>query len=141
MFFLPCYTQPFSICRAQERLKKAREKSEVPDSQKSLRLQQMHRQTQTFSSFCSQIGHTRPISYCEFSPNNKMLATASWSGLCKLWSIPECEEIRTLRGRNTGFTSDLTVVWNLKLILWWCKFLLHIALFSIYVAAAFSYNF
>ena len=26
----------------------------------------------------SQIGDSRPLSYCSFSPNGKMLATASW---------------------------------------------------------------
>ncbi|PWA30847.1 hypothetical protein CCH79_00020532, partial [Gambusia affinis] len=54
------------------------------------------------NNFCSQIGDDRPISFCHFSPDSKMLATASWSGLCKLWSVPDCALIRTLRGHNTN---------------------------------------
>lgn len=32
----------------------------------------------SLNNFCSQIGDDRPISYCHFSPNSKMLATACW---------------------------------------------------------------
>ena len=47
-------------------------------------------------SFCcqaSQIVDTRPVSWCQFSPDSKMLVTGSWSGLCKLWSLPDCNEV------------------------------------------------
>lgn len=33
---------------------------------------------QNLNNFCSQIGDDRPISFCHFSPDSKMLATASW---------------------------------------------------------------
>lgn len=33
---------------------------------------------QALNNFCSQIGDERPLSFCQFSPNSKMLATASW---------------------------------------------------------------
>lgn len=33
---------------------------------------------QNLNNFCSQIGDDRPISFCHFSSNSKMLATASW---------------------------------------------------------------
>ena len=51
-------------------------------------------------NFSSQIGDTRPLSHCQFSPDDKFLATASWSGLCKLWKVPECSEERVLSGHN-----------------------------------------
>lgn len=33
---------------------------------------------QNLNNFCSQIGDDRPISFCHFSPDSRMLATASW---------------------------------------------------------------
>ena len=33
---------------------------------------------QSLSIEASQIGDERPISYCQFSPNGRVLATASW---------------------------------------------------------------
>lgn len=38
------------------------------------------------------------MAQCAFSPDSKLLLTGSWSGGCKLWSIPECELVSTLAG-------------------------------------------
>lgn len=54
---------------------------------------------QTVTSFCSQVGDTRPVASCRFSPNSKLMATAGWSGSCKLWSVPDCEEVITYQGK------------------------------------------
>lgn len=54
--------------------------------------------TKNFHSKSLQFGDERPIGYCEFSPNSKLLATASWSGLIKLWNVPESENKMVLRG-------------------------------------------
>ena len=48
----------------------------------------------------SQIGDERPISIVRFAPNNKILATGSWSGTVKLWNVPSCTPIRALRGHS-----------------------------------------
>jgi U4/U6 small nuclear ribonucleoprotein PRP4 len=53
---------------------------------------------QKFSNLGSQIGDERPISLVRFAPNNKTLATGSWSGTVKLWNVPACTEITALRG-------------------------------------------
>lgn len=95
----------YSIPRAKERLKRARAHQALPEAQRHARMQEVHRHMRAFNSIGSQIGDTRPISACRFSPDSKMLATASWSGLCKLWSVPECEEIRVLRGHNINVCS------------------------------------
>jgi U4/U6 small nuclear ribonucleoprotein PRP4 len=34
-----------------------------------------------------------------FAPNGETLATGSWSGSVKLWNVPACTPIRTLRGK------------------------------------------
>ncbi|KAJ3604965.1 hypothetical protein NHX12_027016 [Muraenolepis orangiensis] len=92
----------FSLPRAVKRLDEARLQKEVSESTRTVRQQELHKNLQNLNNFCSQIGDDRPISYCQFSPDAKMLATASWSGLCKLWSVPDCQLIQTLRGHNTS---------------------------------------
>uniref|UniRef100_A0A147AL31 U4/U6 small nuclear ribonucleoprotein Prp4 n=1 Tax=Fundulus heteroclitus TaxID=8078 RepID=A0A147AL31_FUNHE len=92
----------YSLPRAMMRLDAARAQKEVPDATKTIRQQELHKSLRNLNNFCSQIGDDRPISFCHFSPDSKMLATASWSGLCKLWSVPDCTPIRTLRGHNTN---------------------------------------
>lgn len=34
-----------------------------------------------------------------------MVAVASWSGLCKLWSVPDCKLIRTLAAHTVNASS------------------------------------
>ncbi|XP_013418559.1 U4/U6 small nuclear ribonucleoprotein Prp4-like [Lingula anatina] len=90
----------YSLPRARERLRKAREEKNTPEAKRQARTQELHKKLRSLTNEYSQIGDNRPISFCQFSPNSKMLVTASWSGLCKLWSIPDCSAIRTLRGHN-----------------------------------------
>ncbi|XP_077986471.1 U4/U6 small nuclear ribonucleoprotein Prp4-like [Glandiceps talaboti] len=90
----------YSLPRAEARLEEARNYKQIPDSQKNAKRQELHRFIRSLSNQCSQIGDTRPISSCQFSPNGKLLVTSSWSGLCKLWSIPQCELVRTLNGHK-----------------------------------------
>lgn len=35
-----------------------------------------------------------------FSPNSQILATGSWSGGVKLWNVPNCTPLRSLRGKS-----------------------------------------
>ncbi|OBS76843.1 hypothetical protein A6R68_16703 [Neotoma lepida] len=88
--------------RAMKRLEEARLHKEIPETTRTSQMQELHKSLRSLNNFCSQIGDDRPISYCHFSPNSKMLATACWSGLCKLWSVPDCSLLHTLRGHNTN---------------------------------------
>ncbi|XP_034939357.1 U4/U6 small nuclear ribonucleoprotein Prp4 [Chelonus insularis] len=90
----------YSLPRAKERLERAREELALPGATRTARKQELLKKIQILSIYCSQVGDTRPISYCQFSPDSKLLATASWSGCCKLWSVPECTLLRTLKGHN-----------------------------------------
>ncbi|XP_047426403.1 U4/U6 small nuclear ribonucleoprotein Prp4 [Mugil cephalus] len=92
----------YSLPRAMRRLESARAQKDVAEATKTIRQQELHKSLRNLNNFCSQIGDDRPISFCHFSPDSTMLATASWSGLCKLWSVPDCSLIRTLRGHNTN---------------------------------------
>uniref|UniRef100_A0A8C7SU28 Pre-mRNA splicing tri-snRNP complex factor PRPF4 n=1 Tax=Oncorhynchus mykiss TaxID=8022 RepID=A0A8C7SU28_ONCMY len=87
----------YSLPRAVKRLEDARAHREIPESTRTVRTQELHKTLRNLNNFCSQIGDDRPISFCQFSPNSKMLVTASWSGLCKLWNVPDCTLVRTLR--------------------------------------------
>uniref|UniRef100_A0A6Q2XE09 Pre-mRNA processing factor 4 (PRP4)-like domain-containing protein n=1 Tax=Esox lucius TaxID=8010 RepID=A0A6Q2XE09_ESOLU len=91
----------YSLPRAMKRLEITKANREIPESTRTVRTQELHKTLRNLNNFCSQIGDDRPISFCQFSPNSKMLVTASWSGLCKLWNVPDCTLVRTLRGHNT----------------------------------------
>lgn len=91
----------YSIPRASARLKQARIDSEVSTKTFNNKLQELFKRNRTTSGMFSQIADQRPISHCQFSPNSQLLATSSWSGLCKLWSVPECATIRTFRAHPT----------------------------------------
>ena len=64
----------------------------------------------TFSNLGSQIGDERPISLVRFAPNGETLATGSWSGSVKLWNVPACTPIRTLRGKFWALCSEATAI-------------------------------
>eukprot|EP01137_Pigoraptor_chileana_P021498 Opistho-2@85315 len=89
-----------SLPRAKERLRAARVARSHHDPARLAATADLHRQLRTASNSASQIGDDRPLSHCAFSPDGHLLATASWSGLCKLWSVPDCRPVRTLRGHN-----------------------------------------
>jgi len=90
----------YSLPRAKARLDKARQDLLLPAATRTAKRQELLKKLQALSIYCSQIGDNRPISFCQFSPNSKILVTASWSGLCKLWSVPDCTLLRTLHGHN-----------------------------------------
>ncbi len=49
-----------------------------------------------FTLSSSQVADERPLSYCALSPNDRYVATASWSGVCKLWDVHRGEVIPTI---------------------------------------------
>jgi len=91
----------YSVPRAKERIKRLRAEHAQPDKTKMAVKQEVQKKVKALDVQASQIVDTRPVSFCQFSPDSKMLATASWSGVCKLWSVPDCKEIRSLRGHST----------------------------------------
>lgn len=91
----------FSIPRARARLKNEHLENQIPEATRTARRQEVQNKLRSFGLLGSQNADTRPISYCSFSPNGKLLATSSWSGLVKLWQVPACTEAHTLRGHNS----------------------------------------
>ncbi|KFD55896.1 hypothetical protein M513_03335, partial [Trichuris suis] len=92
----------YSLPKAKERLEIARESRSMPSKEKAIRLQETHRWITSVSNYCSQVGDTRPLAYCDFSPDSRMIATAGWSGSCKVWTVPNCELVRELRGHTSN---------------------------------------
>merc|ERR1719253_1039167 len=84
-----------SMQRAAGRLakeRKLRENEDVYSYEDRLKRAQNNIQKNLFSEV-SQVGDNRPLSHCAFSPDAKTsyLATASWSGNVKLWTVPSAE--------------------------------------------------
>ncbi|KAH8322473.1 hypothetical protein KR074_000887 [Drosophila pseudoananassae] len=88
----------YSLPRARDRLIRAKDALEVPSATRAGRMVEMQKKLQSLAPLCSQVGDTRPVSSAAFSEDSTLLLTSSWSGLCKLWSVPDCELKQTLRG-------------------------------------------
>ena len=52
----------------------------------------------------SEIADDRPSAACEFSPDGTTLATGAWSGLVKLWSLPDCQKKLTIKAHDDRVT-------------------------------------
>jgi len=101
----------YSIPRAKERIQRLKTAAALPENTKMASKQEIQKKMKSLDVEASQIVDPRPVSWCQFSPDSKMLVTGSWSGLCKLWSVPDCKEIRPLRGHTTHVGS---IVFNPK---------------------------
>ncbi|XP_053611900.1 U4/U6 small nuclear ribonucleoprotein Prp4 [Plodia interpunctella] len=95
----------YSLPKAKERLTKAREELKLAGSVRAAAKQESQRKASAMSIYCSQIGDTRPISFCRFSSDSKMLITSSWSGLVKVWSVPDCTPLQTLQGHTCNVSA------------------------------------
>jgi len=95
-FFIADYSTP----RAKDRLDQTRSWAVQPETTKNAQRQEVHNFTHNLNNECSQIGDLRPLSYCSISPCSQYLATGSWSGLIKLWTLPNCNPLATLAGHN-----------------------------------------
>jgi len=92
----------YSLPRAKERIARLKADLALPDVTRMAKQQETQNKLKTLDVEASQIADTRPISWCTFSPNSEILATGSWSGLCKLWSVPDCKELQVLRGHTAN---------------------------------------
>ncbi|CAH2101529.1 unnamed protein product [Euphydryas editha] len=95
----------YSLPRAKHRLNKAREELQLAGSVRAAAKQESQRRASAVSIYCSQIGDTRPISFCRFSSDSQMLITSSWSGLVKVWSVPDCKLLQTLVGHTCNVSA------------------------------------
>ncbi|XP_075041546.1 U4/U6 small nuclear ribonucleoprotein Prp4-like [Mixophyes fleayi] len=68
----------YSLPRALKRLGAARGQRSIPESTRTSLKQELDKSLTSLNNFCSQIGDDRPLSFCHFSPNSRLLATACW---------------------------------------------------------------
>lgn len=94
----------FSLPRAVSRLQRARRKREDPDEDEDEELKCVLQQSAQINMDCSEIGDDRPLSGCAFSSDGTLLATSAWSGVTKLWSVPNINKVATLKGHTERVT-------------------------------------
>lgn len=68
----------YSLPRAKARLEEARNQQNIPENISTAKRHELTKKLQHSSIQYSQVGDNRPLSYVQFSPNSKMLVTASW---------------------------------------------------------------
>lgn len=92
----------YSLPRAKQRLEMSLKQKDVAVEVREAGRQDLYKKLRSMEIGCSQVADQRPISSCHFSPNGKMIATSSWSGLCKIWTMPDLKLSQTLRAHNNN---------------------------------------
>ncbi|KAJ3034787.1 U4/U6 small nuclear ribonucleoprotein Prp4 [Rhizophlyctis rosea] len=90
----------YAIPRAKKRIAAQRAEIDIPFAQRKRVKHDWYTHVKTFETKSLQYGDERPLSYCAFSPNSKVIATASFSGTMKLWNVPALEKLHAYRGHN-----------------------------------------
>jgi U4/U6 small nuclear ribonucleoprotein PRP4 len=89
----------FSLQRAKDRIQRQKQaQQQQTPSQIMGKKRTLFSKLKSITNFSSQVGSNRPLASCSFSPNSQWLATGSWGGECKIWSIPHCKEVHQLLG-------------------------------------------
>ena len=90
----------YSLPRAQKRVaeqKRKRVQYEAVEEEDAIVLK-LYQGLKSLTSYASNIGDNRPIAHVDFSPDSTKLATASWSGVCRIWKLPDCSATAELIG-------------------------------------------
>ena len=61
----------------------------------------------SLSNLSSELGDERPLATCAFRPDGSQLAVGSWSGLVKLWVMPDCAQPSAFRAHDDRITGAL----------------------------------
>ncbi len=60
----------------------------------------VYAELKSFTNLGSQIGDSRALSHLRFSPDSNFLLTSSWTGQAKVWSVPNCKEVKSVKGKH-----------------------------------------
>ncbi|XP_072982697.1 U4/U6 small nuclear ribonucleoprotein PRP4-like protein [Typha latifolia] len=94
----------YSLARAKARIERAKRRRDDPDEDEEAEAEFVVKQAAEFVLDCSEIGDDRPLSGCSFSHDATLLATSSWSGITKIWSMPQVTKVATLKGHTERAT-------------------------------------
>ncbi|EFJ34421.1 hypothetical protein SELMODRAFT_81344 [Selaginella moellendorffii] len=97
----------FSVPRAADRIARAKRKRENPDEDEEQEIKSVLKSVANFSLDCSEIGDDRPLTGCAFSPDSALLATCGWTGVAKIWSVPDVKKVGALKGHHTERLTDV----------------------------------
>ncbi|RCH83047.1 U4/U6 small nuclear ribonucleoprotein Prp4, partial [Rhizopus stolonifer] len=90
----------YSLPRAKQRNDRQKVEQNIPLALLKASRKELHTKLKAYGSWGSQIADDRPVAQCVFSPDSKLLVTGAWSGLCKVWSVPDAEHLLTLKGHD-----------------------------------------
>ena len=90
----------YSIPRALARQKAHTAELQVPFVARKKMRHEWYTSLKDYEAVSLQFGDDRPMGFCTFTPNSKLLATSSWSGLVKLWSVPASEQVALFKGHK-----------------------------------------
>ncbi|PVV03019.1 hypothetical protein BB560_002517 [Smittium megazygosporum] len=90
----------FSLQMAKQRIKSSKLEMEIPLTIVRKQRKNFCEYYSNFSLSASEFADQRPISKVKFSPNSSTIASASWSGLIKLWDVLTMTTSATLRGHT-----------------------------------------
>jgi U4/U6 small nuclear ribonucleoprotein PRP4 len=90
------YSIPNAIARKQQH----EAELDIPFAKRKQERYEFYTNLQDYEAKSLQFGDDRPMGFCKFSPNSKLLATSSWSGPVKLWNVPESELVSTYKGHR-----------------------------------------
>jgi U4/U6 small nuclear ribonucleoprotein PRP4 len=101
----------WSIPRANQRLiKERRQRAEEDPLEYEERVEKFCGFLQkSMVAEVSQVGDERPLTHGKFSPDGQLFGTSSWSGFIKLWKVPTCEPVLTIRGHEDRCNS---IAWH-----------------------------
>jgi U4/U6 small nuclear ribonucleoprotein PRP4 len=68
----------YSLKRAKKRIAEQKANQLIPEIEKAAKNQESYRKIKGFTNYSSEVGDTRPLSFCRFSPDSKMVAISSW---------------------------------------------------------------
>jgi len=90
----------YSLERAKQRIQLEKSESTVPLQRHVQHRKSIKERLVGYNLMGSQIAGDRPVSIARFSPDSKMIAAGNWSGGIKLYSVPNLEETKSLRGHT-----------------------------------------
>lgn len=89
-----------ALQNSRQRINRQKQEASIPLGRLLEQRKRIYNELKTFTTLGSQLADDRPVSIVRFSPNSQFLATGSWAGHAKIWDMPSCSPLATLKGHN-----------------------------------------